>query len=221
MDGSDDLRLDKPIGLLGLPTEVLKAVCLKLDLLDLVRVAETCKRFRYGDPETCDDNDPLLGSDIVETLICLEVWEQPHTGSPVIAALLLQASPGGQAFQGARPAGRGSESWISFLARCARQRRCRETPPIALALADRGTNSLFVDAAGRLRACGLGSVAGHGDMVPYYDPTLVAAMAGVCVHSVAAGTHSLTSGWDGQVYSWARGVPPLVVNWVTAAGWAR
>jgi hypothetical protein len=35
--------------LLDLPLEVLTCVCQQLDLLDLVRVAETCKRFRHGD----------------------------------------------------------------------------------------------------------------------------------------------------------------------------
>jgi hypothetical protein len=40
--------------LLDLPLEVLTAVCLQLDVRDLVRVAETCKRFSYGDdgPQT-------------------------------------------------------------------------------------------------------------------------------------------------------------------------
>lgn len=35
--------------LLHLPLEVLTEVCLHLDLHDLVRVAETCKRFRFSE----------------------------------------------------------------------------------------------------------------------------------------------------------------------------
>jgi alpha-tubulin suppressor-like RCC1 family protein len=66
--------------------------------------------------------------------------------------------------------------------------------------------SLFVDAAGRLLACGEGAAAGNGlgNKGRCYRPTLVAAMAGVRVRSVAAGDcHSLALGGDGRVYSWA------------------
>jgi hypothetical protein len=35
--------------LLDLPLEVLTDVCQRLDLHDLVHLAETCKRFRHGD----------------------------------------------------------------------------------------------------------------------------------------------------------------------------
>jgi hypothetical protein len=36
-------------GILDLPLELLLAVCLQLDLCDLVRVAATCTRFCHGD----------------------------------------------------------------------------------------------------------------------------------------------------------------------------
>jgi hypothetical protein len=35
--------------LLDLPHELFTAVCQQLDLLDLARIAATCKRFRHGD----------------------------------------------------------------------------------------------------------------------------------------------------------------------------
>jgi hypothetical protein len=165
--------------LLDLPLEELVCVCQQLDVRDLVRVAAACKRLRHGDgsPETA---------------------ELP-TKSPVVTALLQFAFPGGELVPSTRPTG-FSGSWIAYLARCARQRRCREAPLIAA-----GQNhSVFVDAAGRLLACGSGAAVGHGDADSIYSsPTLVAAMASVQVRSVAAGSdHSLALGWDGRVYSW-------------------
>jgi alpha-tubulin suppressor-like RCC1 family protein len=103
------------------------------------------------------------------------------------------------------------ESWVAYLARCARQRRCREVPTIAVG--DR--HSLCVDVAGRLLACGTDVAVGHGcegrsgtdpncpRYLVYPDATPVAFMAGVRVRSVAAVCdHSLALGWDGRVYSW-------------------
>jgi alpha-tubulin suppressor-like RCC1 family protein len=162
--------------LLDLPVEVLADVCLQLDLHDLVRVAETCKRFRHGG---------------------LETLELP-TESPVVTSLRKLAFPRPELVPSARPMG-CSESWVVYLARCARQFRCREAPSIAA-----GRHSLFMDAAGRLLACGEGAAVGHGDAnAVYSSPSPVVAIAGIRVRSVAAGHyHSLTLGWDGRVYSW-------------------
>jgi alpha-tubulin suppressor-like RCC1 family protein len=65
--------------------------------------------------------------------------------------------------------------------------------------------SLFVDMAGRLLACGTGAAAGHGDEDRVFSyPMPVAALAGVRVRSVAAGyDHSIALG-DGRVYSWGQ-----------------
>jgi hypothetical protein len=85
------------------------------------------------------------------------------------------------------------------MARYARQRRCREAPPIAVG----PDESLFVDAAGQLLACGRDGAVGHGDSEFVYDPTPVAGMAGIRVQIVAAGGgHNLALIWDGRVYSW-------------------
>jgi hypothetical protein len=59
--------------MLHLPLDVLTAVCLQLDLHELVRIAATCKRFRHGDGD-------------------LEAVELP-TKSPVVAALRKHAFP--------------------------------------------------------------------------------------------------------------------------------
>jgi alpha-tubulin suppressor-like RCC1 family protein len=165
--------------LLDLPLEVLTAVCLQFNLRDLARVAEVCKRFRHGDGG-------------------LETEELP-TKSSVVTALLEHASPGGRLIPSKRPIG-CSESWVAYLARCARQRRCQENPPMAAGL----KHSMFADAAGRLLTCGQGAAVGHGDAEGrYLVPTPVAAMARVWVRSVAAGfKHSLALSWDGRVYSW-------------------
>jgi hypothetical protein len=84
------------------------AVCQQLDLPDLVRVAATCKCFRHGDGG-------------------LETVELP-TKSPVVTALRERAFPGGEPVPSTRPTG-CSESWITYLARCVRQRRCRRRRP--------------------------------------------------------------------------------------------
>jgi alpha-tubulin suppressor-like RCC1 family protein len=64
--------------------------------------------------------------------------------------------------------------------------------------------SLFLDAAGQLLACGTSAAVGHGDADTIHsDTTPLAALAGVRVRSVAAGSsHSLAIGWDGRIYSW-------------------
>jgi hypothetical protein len=160
-----------------LPLEVLTKVCRHLGLVDLVRVSQSCKRFRHGG---------------------LETVELP-TESPVVMALRQHAFPRTDLVPRTRPPG-CSESWVSYLARCARQRRYREAPPFAVG----DEHALYVDASGRLLACGEGAAVGHGDRdVTYFVPTPVAAMAGVRVRRVAAGWyHSLALTWDGRVYSW-------------------
>jgi alpha-tubulin suppressor-like RCC1 family protein len=86
-----------------------------------------------------------------------------------------------------------------YLARCARQRRCREAPSIAAG----EHHTLFVDETGRLLVCGRGTAVGHGEEWAVCSaPTPVAAMAGIRVRSLSALGHSLALGWDGRVYSW-------------------
>jgi alpha-tubulin suppressor-like RCC1 family protein len=165
--------------LLDLPLEMLAAVCLQLDGRDLVRVSETCTRFRHGDGG-------------------LEMVELP-TKSPVVPALRDLAFARPELVPLTRP-NSCSESWVACLARCARQRRCPEAPPIRA----EDFFSLFVDAAGRLLACGEDVEAGVGDVGTYsFEPIPAAAMAGERVHSVAAKSHhGLALGWNGRVYSW-------------------
>jgi hypothetical protein len=165
--------------LLELPLEVLTDVCLELQLFDLVRVAATCKRFRHGEGGQ-------------------ETAELPSK-SPVVTPLRKLAFPGGELIPSTRPLG-CSESWVAYLARCVRQRRCREASPIAAGY----EHNLLVDSACRLLACGKGAAVGHGDVTTsFFVPTPVAALAGVRVRSVAAAPrHSLALGWDGRVYSW-------------------
>jgi hypothetical protein len=70
---SHDVRLLAERGCpADLPLEELTCVCLQLDLRDLIRVAETCTRFRHGDSG-------------------LKTVELP-TKSPVVAALREQPS---------------------------------------------------------------------------------------------------------------------------------
>jgi alpha-tubulin suppressor-like RCC1 family protein len=166
-------------GLLDLPLEVLTQVCQHLGLSDLVRVAQSCKCFRHGGLETV----------------------KLPTESPVVTILRELAFPCTELVPLTRPVG-CSESWVAYLARCARQRRFRETPPIAVNY----DHSVFVDASGRLMACGEVAGAGLGDEAMTFSmPTAVATMAGVRMRSVAAGfEHSLALSWDGRVYSWGR-----------------
>jgi alpha-tubulin suppressor-like RCC1 family protein len=165
--------------LLDFPLEVLTGVCEQLDLRELARVGATCKRFRHGEG----------GSERAEL----------PTKSPVVTALRKHAFPVGGVIPSARPIG-CFESWVAYLTSCARQRLCRELPPVA---AGREHN-LFLDAQGRLLSCGQGYAVGRNDeQVDRSVPTLVAAMASVPVRSMAAGfRHSLALGWDGRVYSW-------------------
>jgi hypothetical protein len=86
-------------------------VCQQLDLRDLIHLAATCKRLRHGDGEP-------------------NTAELP-TKSPIITALRRHTFPGGEPIPSARPSG-CSESWVAYLARAPRQRRCREAPPIAV-----------------------------------------------------------------------------------------
>jgi alpha-tubulin suppressor-like RCC1 family protein len=163
--------------LLNLPLEILTGVCQQLDVRDLVRVAAACRRLRHGDSGL----------------------ELP-TKSPVVTALRDHAFPGGSQIPSTRPIG-CFESWVAYLAGCARHRRCRDAP----ALAAGRWQSLFIDAAGQLLTCGQGTAAGQDCEKAVVIPTPVAAMAGLRVRSVAAGSyHSLVIGWDGRVYSWGQ-----------------
>jgi hypothetical protein len=165
--------------LLDLPFEVLADVCQHLILHDLVRIAATCKHFRHSDGD-------------------LETAELP-TKLPVITALRELAFPRGGQTPSTRPTG-CSESWVAYLARCARQRRRRETPPIAAGL----QHTLFVNATARLLLCGEGAAEGHEAAWSNTFITIsVAAMAEVQFRSVAAGScHSLALSKDGRVFSW-------------------
>jgi hypothetical protein len=163
-----------------LPLEVLTVVCQQLGPHDLICVAETYQRLRHGDggPSTL---------------------ELP-TKSPMVTALRKHAFPREDLIPSTRPIG-CSESWIAYMARCVRQRSCREAPPIAV----RWAHSRFLDAAGRLLACGQGVAVGHGDAETVFStPTHVAALASLRVRSVASRSeHSLALGWDGLVYAWS------------------
>jgi alpha-tubulin suppressor-like RCC1 family protein len=168
--------------LLDLPLEILTAVCLQLVLHDLVRIAETCKRFRYGDGG-------------------LETVELPTT-SPFVTALREHACMGGDLIPSARPIG-CSESWVAYMARRVWQRRCREAPPVAAG--DR--HITLLDAAGRLLSCGNCAAVGHDNESAVFSIlTPVAGMAAVRVRIVTAGaSRSLALGWDdSRVFSWGR-----------------
>jgi alpha-tubulin suppressor-like RCC1 family protein len=158
---------------------VLIDLCEQLDLRGLIRVAQTCKRFRHGDGG-------------------LETVELP-TRSPVVAVLREHAFPGGVGIPSTRPTG-CSESWVAYVARCARQRSCREAPTLEVGEG----HTLFVDWAGRVLTCGRYAKVGQSDEnVIFSTLTPVAAMAAVQVRSLAAGCgHSLALTWDGRVYSW-------------------
>jgi alpha-tubulin suppressor-like RCC1 family protein len=156
--------------------EVLTHVCRQLELADLMRISQCCKRFRQGELETA---------------------ELPAE-APVVAVLCELAFPHLDLAPRTCPV-RNSESWVAYLARCVRQRRGREAPRMAAGK----MYSLLVDAAGRLRACGHRLALGHGDRQEYFSPTPVASMAGVRVRSVATGDdYSLALSWEGRVYSW-------------------
>jgi alpha-tubulin suppressor-like RCC1 family protein len=163
-----------------LPPEMLSHVSRHLGLCDLVRVSRTCKLFRHGG---------------------LQTVELP-TESPVVTALQEHAFPRPELVPSTRPIG-FSESWVAYLARCARQRRCREVPPIAA-----GTLcSLFVVATEQVLACGEGEPVGLGGRESYCTPSPVAAMIGVRVRGVAAGyNHSLALTWNGRVCSWGSNI---------------
>jgi hypothetical protein len=79
-----------PSNLLDLPVELLTAVCLQLDLLDLVRVVATCTCFRHGG-------------------VGLETVELPIK-SPVSTALLEHAFLGSDLIPSSRPIG-SSAPW--------------------------------------------------------------------------------------------------------------
>jgi hypothetical protein len=121
------------------------------------------------------------------------------TESPVVTALRDLAFPGEALIPSTRPV--SSESWVAYLARCVRQRRCREAPPIVTG----DPKTPFVDAAGRLLACGEKIAPGHADAVDVgSDPVPVAAMSDVHLRSVAARSyhiHILALDQDGRVYS--------------------
>jgi alpha-tubulin suppressor-like RCC1 family protein len=165
--------------LLDLPVELFADICQQLDLRSLVHVAATCRRIRHGDGRRKTAKVP--------------------TKSPVVTALLGHAFARPELVPRTRPSG-CSDSWVAYLARCARQRRCLEAPPFAAGK----FHSLYVDAAGQVLACGEGAAVGHGDADRVYSsPASVAALAGIRVRSVAAVyRHSLALSWDGRVYVW-------------------
>jgi hypothetical protein len=172
-------RSGSEVGLLDLPLEVLADVCLRLGLRDILCVADTSDCLRHGDGR-------------------LETAELP-TKSPVVTALREHAFPGGALIPSTRPIG-CSESWVSYLGRCARQRRCREAPPVVAGVED----SLFLDAAGRLLVCGDAyKWDQHEARMWHLYPAPVAVTPWVRVRSMAAGEdRNLALGWDGRVYSW-------------------
>src|SRR6056297_3557673 len=79
------------VTLLDLPVDVLKAICLHLEVRGLVRVAGTCTRFRHGG---------------------LEMLELP-TKSPVVAALQKHACPGEAVAPEMRPTACAG-SWMAY-----------------------------------------------------------------------------------------------------------
>lgn len=118
---------------------------------------------------------------------------------PVVTVLREHALPGSEVNPSLRPID-CFESWVTYLARCARQHRFREAPPIWAG----DTHNLFVDAAGWLMTWGKSFAVppGHADSI-HSDPTPVAGMAGVRVRSLATGAlHNIALGWDGRVYWW-------------------
>jgi hypothetical protein len=64
--------------LLDLPLEVLTCVCQQLDLRDLVRIAETCTRFRHGDGGLATAELPTKSPVVTAARTCLP-WRR--TGS--------------------------------------------------------------------------------------------------------------------------------------------
>jgi alpha-tubulin suppressor-like RCC1 family protein len=167
------------MGMRELPAEILTHVCQHLGLSDLVRVAATCKHLRHGGLETVE----LPTEAPVVTVLCKRAFHRPE--------LIPSVRSDGC-----------SESWVAYLARCARQRRCREAPCIAAG----GYHSLCVDADGRLLSFGKGAATGHADVeVRYALPAPVHAVAEIRIWSVAAGSrHSLVLCRDGRIFSWGK-----------------
>jgi hypothetical protein len=158
-----------------LPLEILTHVCQQLSLRDLVRVAAICKRFRHGG---------------------LETMELP-TESPVVTALCKHAFPRPELVPSTRPDG-CSNSWVAYLARCARQSRCREAPPMSAGAG----YSVFLDATRQLQECDECFLEGQGRNV-YPLPNPIAAIASPWVRLVVRRSdHCLALSWDGRIYSW-------------------
>jgi hypothetical protein len=177
-----------------LPAELLPAVFQLLGERQLLRLANTCKKFRHGDGR-------------VETV------ELP-TASPVVAVLLERerACAGGLLIPHERPVG-CSDSWVAYLVGYARRRRSRETPPMSTS----GLHCLFVDASGQLLEC----YSRLRDEADGRDLSVVAALAGVPVLSVGASDdHCCALTTDGRVYTWCdntqgqlgHGDPPLELD---------
>jgi hypothetical protein len=162
-----------------LPLELFSALCQQLALEDLIRVAATCKRIRHGEGG-------------------LETVQLP-TKSPVVTVLRERAFPHPELVPSTRPAG-CSESWVAYLARCARQRRGREAPFIAAG----DEHGVFMNAAGQVKASGQGAAIGLGhENLRVAGPFPVALPASAQIRSVAAGrVHSLALGLTGCVYTW-------------------
>jgi alpha-tubulin suppressor-like RCC1 family protein len=159
-----------------LPAELLPAILQHLDERQLLRLANTCKKFRYGDGG-------------------METVELP-TASPVAAVLLERerACAGGLLIPHERPAG-CPDSWVAYLVSYARRRRCRETPPMTT----KGKHRLFVDASGQLLEC----CSERGGGTESRDLSVVAALAGASVLSAAVSDgHACALTTDGRIYTW-------------------
>jgi hypothetical protein len=171
-------RTSNSAALLDLPLDVLTAVCLQLDLRDLIRFAVACKRLRHGD----GGQEPV----------------QLPTKSPVVMALLEQAFRRPELVPSTRPVG-CCESWVAHPARCVRQHWCQEALPVAAGWG----HSLFVASAG-LKACSHGDAVGHPNKNGAFSyPAPVPGLVGLPVWSMAAGIcYSLVLGCNGRVYSW-------------------
>jgi hypothetical protein len=163
-------------------------VCEQLNFRDRIHVAETCKGVRHGDGG-------------------LETAELPTT-SPVVTALRELAFPDGVGIPSTRPVC-FSESWAAYLARCARQRRCREAPPIA---GYDHTTPCFLWM--RQAVCWRAARApqGQGDeAVKYPRPTPVAPMAGI--RCVALRPELATASPSGGMAGSTRGAATVAGNW--------
>jgi hypothetical protein len=181
-----DLSFSNAVTLHNLSLELVSALCLHLDPRALVRFAAVCRRFSYGDGAVTSE-------------------------SPVVPALRKHACPGSELIPSMQPAG-CSESCVAYLARCARQRRCQDAPPLAVG----DSHSLYLDAAGRLLAFGKGASAGQdGENAVFASSSMVSSGFACGASPRAVRTASPSAGMAGSfrgateaVGSWATEIPP-------------